>query len=324
MVDKFHPVDKLEVQVLVDNVTDSLSTNPDNVQSEWVNLSMQKRLPLVSGRATCCAHHGLSLLITAHVGSEKHTLLFDAGPEGETFIRNSNILAVDFSTIESVVLSHGHFDHAGGLLAAIEAISKAKVGKIDFFTHPDVFIDRAIKRANGELLMFEPIPGPEILQENGANVIINRESQSIADVFYVSGEIPRITTYETGFPGHVRCADGKTWEPDPLIMDEQFISVYVKDKGQFVFSACSHAGVINVLLHACSTFPSIPLYGIMGGLHLSGATEKIIPETVADLKQFELKLIAPGHCTGWRASNALAENFKNILVPLAVGKRYII
>jgi len=97
----------------------------------------------------------------------------------------------------------------------------------------------------------------------------------------------------------------------------------VKDKGQFVFSACSHAGIVNVLTHAREVFPSAPLYGAMGGLHLSGVTEKIIPETVGDLKRFALRVLAPGHCTGWRALSALAREFGDELVPSAVGKRYL-
>jgi 7,8-dihydropterin-6-yl-methyl-4-(beta-D-ribofuranosyl)aminobenzene 5'-phosphate synthase len=105
-------------------------------------------------------------------------------------------------------------------------------------------------------------------------------------------------------------------------MDERFVSVQVKDKGQFVFSACSHAGIINVLNHARTVFPDVPVHGIMGGLHLSGSTERIIPDTVADLQRFDLKLLAPGHCTGWRALCAMEAVFKDRVVPLAVGKRF--
>jgi 7,8-dihydropterin-6-yl-methyl-4-(beta-D-ribofuranosyl)aminobenzene 5'-phosphate synthase len=89
-----------------------------------------------------------------------------------------------------------------------------------------------------------------------------------------------------------------------------------------VFTACSHAGLINVLLAAQARFPDVPLYGVMGGFHLAGVTEAIIPETVAALAQFDLKLIAAGHCTGWRAVNALAEAFGDAVVPSAVGKIY--
>lgn len=324
---EFLAVDKLEILVLVDNVTDSLSTNANNVQSEWASLLAQGRLQFLSGRATCCAHHGLSLLISVSIGEAKHVLLFDTGPEGATFIRNAGILGVDFSTIEAVVLSHGHWDHAGGLVPAIETISKMRANKrVDCFVHPGMFAERATKRPNGELLKFEPIPNPDLLASAGANVVNTREPQFIADgAFYVSGEIPRLTEYEAGLPGHVRMSDdGQSWVPDPLIMDERFVSVYVKDKGQFVFSACSHAGLVNVLTHARSVFASVPLYGVMGGLHLSGSTEKIIPQTIDGLKQFDLKFVAPGHCTGWRALVAMSHVFGEKLVPLAVGKRYVI
>jgi 7,8-dihydropterin-6-yl-methyl-4-(beta-D-ribofuranosyl)aminobenzene 5'-phosphate synthase len=101
--------------------------------------------------------------------------------------------------------------------------------------------------------------------------------------------------------------------------------VHVKGKGQVVFSACSHAGIINVLTHARGAHPDVPLYGVMGGFHLSGATEPIIPDTIRDLQTFGLRLVAPGHCTGWRAVSEMAKRLTaDVLVPSAVGKRYVI
>lgn len=140
-------VDRLEVLVVVDNATDSLSSNPKNVTSEWSGLLTGGRLRMISGENTCCAHHGLSLLITAQVGAEKRNLLFDAGPEGETFLRNARILAVNFSAVDAVVLSHGHWDHAGGLVAAVESIAAAQ-GRRDTpcFVHPGMFGQRASQR----------------------------------------------------------------------------------------------------------------------------------------------------------------------------------
>lgn len=320
-------VDRLEVLVIVDNATDSLSSNPKNVIPEWTGLLTGGRMRVVSGQNICCAHHGLSLLITAHVGSDGHTLLFDAGPEGATFLRNASVLGIDFGAIQAVVLSHGHWDHAGGLLAAIKAIASVQgAGTTPCFVHPGMFVERGTQRPNGEFLPFEPVPDPKQLTEAGAEVINVREPQLAAGgAFYISGEVPRVTSYETGLPGHMRRnVDGKGWDPDPLIMDERFVSVHVKDKGQFIFTACSHAGLINVLKHARQLFPGVPLYGAMGGLHLSGSTEKIIPDTMRDLQAFGLKLVAPGHCTGWRALTAMARVFGDELVPSAVGKKYLI
>ena len=119
------PIDRLEVLVLVDNATDSLSTTPKFVVPEWPGLHAAGRLPILSGEAICRAHHGLSLLVTAHVDGERHTLLFDAGPAGSTLTQNAAILGVDFGEVEAIVLSHGHWDHGGGLLTAVEAVSQA-------------------------------------------------------------------------------------------------------------------------------------------------------------------------------------------------------
>ncbi len=321
-----HPVDRLEVLVLVDNVTDSLSTNPKDVISERSGLLSGGRLRKISGENICCAHHGFSLLITTHCGSDKHTILFDAGPEGSTFLRNASILAVEFAEIEAIVLSHGHWDHAGGLLAAIDAISRVRLKESPVcYVHPSMFAQRASQRPNGELYVHERVPNPAVLTDAGATVVNTRDPEVAGSgAFYISGEIPRLTKYEAGLPGALRRSDkGDAWEPDSLIMDERFVLVHVKDKGMFVFTACSHAGLINVLNHARSTFPAIPLYGVVGGFHLSGVTEKIIPDTVGDLKQFGLKLLAPAHCTGWRALIAMAKTFGDELVPSAVGKRYL-
>jgi 7,8-dihydropterin-6-yl-methyl-4-(beta-D-ribofuranosyl)aminobenzene 5'-phosphate synthase len=316
--------DRLEVLVLVDNSTDGLSTTPRHVVPEWAGLLAAGRLPVLSGEAICRAHHGLALLLIAHVGSERHTLLFDAGPAGSTLIQNAAILGVEWGEIEAVVLSHGHWDHGGGLLAAIESIARRRSpGQLDCFVHPGMFGQRGSQRPDGTMFVQERLPDPARLTAAGANVVSTREPQTaVGGVFYVSAEIPRVTSYEVGLPGHVRRAADGSWEPDPLIMDERFVSVQVKGKGQFVFSACSHAGIVNVLTHAREVFPSAPLYGAMGGLHLSGSTEKIIPDTVSDLKRFGLQALAPGHCTGWRAMSVLAREFGDELIPSAVGKRY--
>jgi 7,8-dihydropterin-6-yl-methyl-4-(beta-D-ribofuranosyl)aminobenzene 5'-phosphate synthase len=147
---------------------------------------------------------------------------------------------------------------------------------------------------------------------------------SIAEgLFMVSGEIPRVTDYERGFPGQVRQTQDGQWEPDELMMDERWLGIHVKDKGLVVFTACSHAGVVNVLKDARAKFPAIPIHAVFGGFHLSGPNEAIIEQTVDGLKAFDLKLIGAGHCTGWRAVAALSQAFGDqILAPSAVGKHY--
>jgi 7,8-dihydropterin-6-yl-methyl-4-(beta-D-ribofuranosyl)aminobenzene 5'-phosphate synthase len=98
--------------------------------------------------------------------------------------------------------------------------------------------------------------------------------------------------------------------------------VNVAGKGLVVFSACSHAGIVNVCSHARATFPDLPIHCVMGGLHLSGPNEEIIPQTVDGLKDFGIATIAAGHCTGWRAMAALSNAFPGALAPTAVGKQF--
>jgi 7,8-dihydropterin-6-yl-methyl-4-(beta-D-ribofuranosyl)aminobenzene 5'-phosphate synthase len=178
---------------------------------------------------------------------------------------------------------------------------------------------------NGQLRHLDDVPGVADLTALGADVVSTTEAQTfLDDMFYVSGEIPRVTRYERGYPGQVRLSvDGTTWEPDEALIDERFLAVNVAGKGLVVFSACSHAGIVNVLTHARESFPGVPLHAAMGGLHLSGANEPIIPQTVDGLHGFGLSTIAAGHCTGWRAMTALANAFGDkVLAPTAVGKTY--
>ena len=318
-------VDTVEIQILVDNSTDGLSTTPGNVESEFVGAT-RRGLRAASGRCLCCAVHGLSCMITVSRGDTRHAVLFDSGPEDYAFERNTTRLGADLGKVESIVLSHGHWDHSGAMFLALDGI-RARNGarEVPYYAHPGMFRTRGMKLPNGNVRQMDDVPSIADLTSRGARVISTSEPRTfLDDMFIVGGEIPRVTPFERGMPGQVRrTEDGTGWEPDELLMDERWLAVHVKDKGLVVFSACSHAGIVNVLTHARASFPSIPLYAVMGGLHLSGANEEIIPQTVEALKAFKLTTIAAGHCTGWRAMSALAATFGDqVLAPTAVGKRF--
>jgi 7,8-dihydropterin-6-yl-methyl-4-(beta-D-ribofuranosyl)aminobenzene 5'-phosphate synthase len=319
------PVDRVDVLVLVDNITDQLSTNPEGVQSEFSALR-DAGLTMIAGETICSAHHGLSLLITTHRDHSRHTILFDTGPEGYAIRRNGALLGVGFGGVSSLVLSHGHWDHCGGTLTALALFGRRSKGsEVAVYAHPGMFQPRGRRMPDGEVIPFKPIPTPSEMEDAGARVVLATAPLTLHDdILYVSGEIPRVTAYEQGLRDHLRREEsGTSWEADPLIMDERFIAVRVRGKGLVVLTGCSHAGVVNVLTHARSQVPGVPLYALMGGLHLSGAgPERIIGETVRDLSHFGLRRIVPAHCTGWRAVGALMAAFgEATVVPAAVGKR---
>src|SRR5947207_2057178 len=163
------PVDRLEFQVLIDNLTDSLSSAPANVTLEWPAL-MRAGMRQLSGKCQCCANHGLSIVVTAFRGAESHAVLFDAGPVEFAVEYNGTRLGIDFAGIEAVVLSHGHWDHAGGLPMAFEMIGKANGGRrIPCYLHPGMFRQRALPLASGALLPIREIPSPTDLAGKGAD-----------------------------------------------------------------------------------------------------------------------------------------------------------
>ena len=322
---EFLQVDRLEVQIIVDNATDGLSSTPGFVETEMAG-AWRRGMQRMSGKCLCCAAHGLSCLISVERAGRRRTLLFDSGPEDNVFQQNVERLGLDLGAVEAIVLSHGHWDHAGAMLRALHLIGERNGGRrVPYYAHPGMFRSRASRAPDGSMRPMEDVPSVADLTAMGAEVVNTSAPQRILDgAAYVSGEIPRITPFERGLPGqHRRTADGLGWELDELLLDERFVAVNVAGKGLVVFTACSHAGVINVLSHARASFPDVPLHAVMGGLHLSGTNEEIIGPTVSALRQFSLATIAAGHCTGWRALSALNQAFGDgVLAPLAVGKRF--
>jgi 7,8-dihydropterin-6-yl-methyl-4-(beta-D-ribofuranosyl)aminobenzene 5'-phosphate synthase len=318
------PVERLEVTVVVDNSLDLLSSVPEAVTPEFPNL-LAAGATAMSGPSICCAAWGLSLAIRATSGGRSRTLLFDGGPEGWAFERNASRLGLDLDAVEGVALSHGHWDHAGGLPAAIAAVKAARGGRtVPTHVNPGMFVKRGLRMPDGRIVPFGDVPSPEELALAGAEVVSSFEARSLEDgAFYLSGEIPRVTGYEKGLPAQVKQEAGGSWTPDPLVLDERFLAVHLDGAGIVVFSSCSHAGIVNVLTHARSLFAPAPLFAVFGGLHLSGAAhEASIEETVRDLASFGLKRIVPGHCTGWRALHRLIDAFGDTVVPGAVGQTH--
>jgi 7,8-dihydropterin-6-yl-methyl-4-(beta-D-ribofuranosyl)aminobenzene 5'-phosphate synthase len=314
--------ERLEILVIVDNVLDMLSSTPRFVQRE-TQVLRRFGMTRTAGECLCCASHGLSLLITAHGPGGARTMLFDGGPVDMSMARNAPRLGVNFAAIDAMMLSHGHWDHAGGLPQALSMLPEGK--RVPLYLHPGMFAERGMRQSDGGVLPMDPVPSPAGWAAMGADPVVSAEPLSVLDgLFQISGEIPRVTGYERGLPGQVaRADDTAPWVADELLMDERFLAVRLKGKGLVIFSACSHAGVVNVLHEARRLFPGERLHAVMGGFHLSGENEAIIPQTVRDLGGFGLELIIPAHCTGWRAVNALERAYgEPMVVPAAVGKLF--
>ena len=182
---------------------------------------------ILSGKCICCANHGLSCLITAYRNGFAHTVLFDTGPEAHTFERNTRQLDIDLGIVEAVVLSHGHWDHAGGMLRAVEMIrSNGNNRDLPYYAHPEMFRTRGRQLPDGEIMPMEDVPSIDELTAVGARVVNTREPQNLLDdMFYLSGEIPRVTPFETGLPFHYAKTE-KGWE----LMELRQSTFHVKGK----------------------------------------------------------------------------------------------
>jgi 7,8-dihydropterin-6-yl-methyl-4-(beta-D-ribofuranosyl)aminobenzene 5'-phosphate synthase len=277
----------------------------------------------ISGEALLCANLGYGLRLVSSAAGVRHILLFDTGPEGEIFLRNCANLGIRLCDIEAIAVSHGHWDHMGALPAAIEAIVRDG-GRVSVHVNPGMFNERAVRLSSGTIIPVAKVAMPEELEQSGATVVNDAAERLLLDGhFYYSGEIPRVTAFEKGRTDHLyRSGPDMPWRPDPLLLDERMLVAHVRGLGLVVFSACSHAGVVNVCTEVRRLFPDIPIYCVMGGLHLGGVMEAIIPETVDGLRPFGIRHIITGHCTGWRALHALANAFGDAVSQSAVGTTY--
>ena len=320
--DSLNPVDSIVVDVLTDDVSDNYVSKTMFAVSEFANI-VRVGAKTISGEALLCANLGYGLRIVSRIGHVRHTLLFDTGPEGAIFIRNCANLGIPMGEIESIVVSHGHWDHMAAQPATIDAIRR-QGGRVTVHVNPEMFNERGIRLRNGEVIPAAKVPDVTELEQHGAAVANSPEERLLPDGhFYYSGEIPRVSPFEKGRVDHLcRLAPDAQWQPDPLLMDERMLVVHVRNLGLIVFSSCSHAGIVNVCTHVSHLFPALPIHCVMGGLHLGGVMEAIIPDTIDGLRPFGIKYIITGHCTGWRALHALANAFGDGVSQSAVGTTY--
>ena len=316
------PLDRLTVDVVTDDVSDNYVSKTLFAVSEFANV-IRAGAKALSGETLLCANLGYGCRLVSEAGGVRHTMLFDTGPEGPIFLRNCANLGVDLGQVEVIAISHGHWDHMGALPATLDMI-RERGGRTQVHVNPGMFNERAIRLADGTIVAAAPVPSPAAMAEQGAVVVNDSGARLLFNGhYYYSGEIPRVSAFEKGRSDHLsRTGPQAPWEPDPLLLDERMLVVEIRGLGLVVVSACSHAGIVNVCTEVEALFPGRPIHCVMGGLHLGGVMERLIPETVDGLRRFGMRHIITGHCTGWRALHALANAFGDAVSQSAVGTTY--
>jgi 7,8-dihydropterin-6-yl-methyl-4-(beta-D-ribofuranosyl)aminobenzene 5'-phosphate synthase len=304
---------RIEIISLMDNTIDFLSSNTrKEVQTFWHWTKVQKELPF--------AEHGFSMLIRVVDGEKSSTILFDTGVSPNGAVRNAKRMGLNLHDVSYVALSHGHYDHFGGLTAVVKAVKK---NDLPIIVHEDMVKRRGTANSKGEIREYPTFPKPEELSP--AKIVNTKKPQPIAqDLACVTGEIPRTVDFEKGFLLN-RIRTDNSWQPDPLVLDERALVFNVKGKGLVIISGCAHAGIINTIRYAQHIAGSAKVYAVLGGFHLAGKEfEKRIQPTVEELKKINPELIVPSHCTGWRAIFAMREAFPEAFVFNSVGNRYLL
>ncbi|MBC8206856.1 MAG: MBL fold metallo-hydrolase [Kiritimatiellaeota bacterium] len=257
-----------------------------------------------AGKLGVLAEHGLSFLI--ETGGEK--ILFDTG-QGFVLKHNLKRLFQGLENVKTVVLSHGHYDHTGGLSAALSMMNNPAI-----YSHPAAIQPKFGRNADGSARFI----GMSELNKDAllhSNWIRTTQPIELSGGLRLTGTVPRIASFEdTGGPFY---RDAACTYPDPIEDDQAaFIGT---GHGTVVILGCAHAGVVNTLRYIQSLTDNRPIHTVIGGMHLHSASEERIHRTLTALRELNVRRMFPCHCTGFAAAARLASEFPGQVSACPVG-----
>ena len=248
------------------------------------------------------SEHGLSI----YVEDNRYRVLFDTGRSGTVLKENAARLGASLLGLDGVILSHGHYDHTGGLNSLARHLRGVQI-----YCHPEIF-DRKLYRDGTDIGM--EITASE-MEYCGMRLRAERAPQKVAPYCLVTGEIERACAHEPEPTGFLVEKNGE--RRNDLMIDEQALVLGGRD-GLVVLIGCGHCGIINTL-KAASKAADGPVSAVVGGFHLHDADDARIAKTIEALKEMRVNRIYPGHCTGVKAVEALRDAFKNKCTPTFAG-----
>ena len=255
------------------------------------------------------AEWGLSILVEV----DGLRILMDTGLSFSA-VHNAQLMGIDLTTIDRIVLSHGHADHTGGLREVLR-----RRGEVEVIAHPDIWAPKYVRRDGETEEQYIGIPFVRAeLESLGAHFNLVREPVRITDRIITTGEIPMLSGYEE-IENNLFVKEAGVLQPDRLADD--LALVIDTDFGLIVILGCAHRGIINTLRHAQRLTGKELVYAVIGGTHLLRASDEHIEQTIADLKEMGIQRLGVSHCTGFHASARLAQEFEGIFFLNNAGTR---
>ncbi len=251
------------------------------------------------GRRIGLGEHGFS----AFIEKNGENYLFDTGA-GLSVVKNSLELNKDLKTIQKIFLSHGHSDHSGGLPEVLKL-----TGKVDVHAHPSIFLDRIhlTKEGDKEIKKFIGLPYKrKYLELLGANFILNTNFTEVAKAVFLTGEVPRKTSFERPDPALFSEVEGKM--VSDLFPDDQSL-VLDTEKGLVLILGCAHSGMINIINYVINRTGKDKFYAVIGGTHLDFLMPEQLEESIKALEKIKIEKIGVCHCTGMRGASRLQQEF---------------
>ncbi len=268
-----------------------------------------------TGPTRCWAQHGVSFFIRLqYENKEVHHFLFDTGDYHEPILFNARKLNIPLDEIESIALSHSHYDHTGGLIGILKEIKKKERPII---AHPEVFKQSYYKGDFTRNIGMENEKTKEITESLGGIWKLSKEPVEIFPHVSFMGEIPRITIFEQDVTLKLQTKVNDQWVSDEI---EDDTGIYISTpKGVIVIAGCSHSGIVNIVKYA-KQLSGKQVVAVIGGFHLHSASVARINHTIDALEELGVKEVITGHCTGGDAEYAFKQRFKKQFQKLHAGK----
>ena len=286
-----------------------ITTLADNA----VNTSVEKKRHVERLRGRFTAEHGLSFLIEVKQGGSEKTFLMDTG-QGLTLQHNIKQMKIDENCIECVVISHGHYDHTGGLIEFLKNVD----GDVPVIAHPDAFKPSVwIRRKGAVRRPYLPVSVSR-LESVGGRLLQTKDSFPIFTGTLTTGEIVREMPFEDLEGVFYLDDEGIVESP---IMDDQSVIINLKKRGLVIASGCGHAGIVNIIEQARKFTGVDRVCCVVGGFHLVGSSEDRMNKTIQYLKGLNADIVSPMHCSGFEFTLKAAIELSDCFVSNGIGTK---